>query len=98
MGLPALTSDETYIRRYFLAAEPPRVQQFVHELQYLAPAVIMAAYALYRGAHDAMWIAFIYLFAVYVWRTGSSRWNNATRSLIQKYEARIAELEPSSIC
>ena len=95
MGLPSLTPDENYLRTYYLTTARTSWSSLASEIGYLAPVLIIAAYSLIKGYHDAMWIAFLYLLCLYYWRVGGNRWSKAFRTLIQKYEDHIADLEGS---
>jgi len=98
MKMPELTRDEQYLRAYFLVTEFSRYSVLFGELRFLLPAIFIAGVALLQGAHGAMWGAFLYLLGVYIWRVGSVRWSKVARSLIEKYEQRIAELERRDVC
>jgi hypothetical protein len=88
-----LTRDEQYLRAYFLSSDITQQRSRSRELAYIVPAIVVAGLALANGTQAGTWAAFIYLLGLYLWRFGSNRWGAATRSLIEKYEARIRDLE-----
>ena len=96
MPMPELTRDEQFIRSYYLSTDFTRARAVRSELGFVLPVLILACFALVKDAHDAMWVAFLYMLCLYFWRMGSGRWGRATRSLIEKYEERLGEFEPTA--
>lgn len=88
-----LTPDERYLRAYILFSDTIHRRGKLRELTYIVPALVVAGLAFADGTQTGTWVAFLYLLGLYLWRFGSNRWAAATRSLVEKYEARIRDLE-----
>lgn len=84
-----LTSDEQYLRWYYLQSDEAFKRLAIGEVVYVLPALLIAALSLRDDSGAALWLAFAYLLGLYAWRCWSKRWTRATRSLFQKYEAAL---------
>jgi hypothetical protein len=92
MALPNFTPEEQFLRSYYLTVDGSW-RQWTREIPYLLPSVVVAGIGLWKSEPGAFWIAFLYLLGCYIWRIAGGKWSLISRSLIEKYEARIAELE-----
>ena len=97
MSIQNLTSDEEFLRSYYLHAELSWFTRVRSELAYLTPSVLFAFIALMANepvyAEGYLWCAVVLSVGAYIWRFSGQRWTSANASLIRKYEDHIKDLE-----